>query len=164
MLLYVFVCMYFVYEWVVGMYVCCILSQYLIIILPYFVKFLCPLYFCALNFRPSINFISRPLLFSGFRSILYPFHFVYPKFSWFSIVTRFSSLEFFNWYTVFVKKYFSQYELKLHEARFIQKFNPVLNRKVEYKKLHLFRNGVTWNTKCWVWRQLLKIIKCYFLV
>ena len=34
---------------------------------------------------------------------------------------------------------------KIHEALFIRKFNPVLNRQIEHKKLHLFRNGVTWD-------------------
>ena len=32
---------------------------------------------------------------------------------------------------------------KIHEALFIRKLNPVLNRQVEHKKLHHFRNGVT---------------------
>ena len=35
------------------------------------------------------------------------------------------------------------YKRRIHEALFIRKFNPVLNRQVEHKKLHLFRNGVT---------------------
>ena len=32
---------------------------------------------------------------------------------------------------------------KIHEAFFIQKHKPTLNRQVEHKKLILFRNGVT---------------------
>ena len=32
---------------------------------------------------------------------------------------------------------------KIHEALFIRKLNPVLNRQIQHKKLHLFRNGVT---------------------
>ena len=35
------------------------------------------------------------------------------------------------------------FKRRIHEALFIRKFNPVLNRQVEHKKLHLFRNGVT---------------------
>ena len=32
---------------------------------------------------------------------------------------------------------------KIHEAFFIQKLKPILNRQVEHRKLVLFRNGVT---------------------
>ena len=32
---------------------------------------------------------------------------------------------------------------KIHEALFICKLKPTLNRQVEHKKLFLFRNGVT---------------------
>ena len=32
---------------------------------------------------------------------------------------------------------------KIHEALFIRKFNPVLNRQLEHGRLHLFRQGVT---------------------
>ena len=35
------------------------------------------------------------------------------------------------------------FKRRIHEALFIRKHNPVLNRQVEHKKLHLFRNGVT---------------------
>jgi hypothetical protein len=49
------------------------------------------------------------------------------KFTW-EILTGSSS----NWY-----------KRRIHEALFIRKFNPILNRQVEHKKLHLFRNGVT---------------------
>ena len=37
----------------------------------------------------------------------------------------------------------SGYKRKIHEALFIRKFNPVLNRQIEHKSLTLFRNGVT---------------------
>ena len=49
------------------------------------------------------------------------------KFTW-EVLTGTSS----NWY-----------KRRIHEALFIRKHNPVLNRQVEHKKLHLFRNGVT---------------------
>ena len=32
---------------------------------------------------------------------------------------------------------------RIHEALFIQKLKPILNKKVEHRKLVLFRNGVT---------------------
>ena len=35
------------------------------------------------------------------------------------------------------------FKRRIHEALFIRKHNPVLNRQVDHKKIHLFRNGVT---------------------